>query len=94
MIKKASKNLFRDIGFTDSESVNLQARARLMLLLEKEIKHLNMSQKEIAKRLGVQPPRISELLNGKIEKFSLDLLIVYLARLGKAIDFRLVKQAA
>lgn len=94
MIKKASKNIFRDIGFTDSESANLQARARLMLLLEKEIKCLNMSQKEIAKRLGVQPPRISELLNGKIEKFSLDLLIVYLARLGRAIDIRLVKQAA
>lgn len=94
MIKKARKNLFRDIGFTDSESANLQARARLMLLLEQEIKHLDMSQKEIAKRLGVQPPRISELLNGKLEKFSLDLLIVYLARLGKAIDFRLVKRAA
>ncbi len=92
-IEKGSKNIFKDLGFSDVESANLEARSALMILLEKEIKKLNLSQLEVAKRLGVKPPRISELMNGKIDKFSLDLLVVYLARLGKAINFKL-KQAA
>ena len=88
-MKKAGKNIFKNVGFDDAESANLEARARLMILLEKEIKRLKLSQTRIAAQLGVKPPRISELLNGRIEKFSLDLLVVYLARLGKSIDFKL-----
>ena len=91
--EKSSRNIFKDLGFSDAESANLEARSSLMILLEKEIKKLQLSQLEVAKRLGVKPPRVSELLNGKIEKFSLDLLIVYLARLGKTVDFKL-KHAA
>lgn len=92
--EKGSKNVFKDLGFSDSESANLEARSALMILLEKEIRKLNLSQTEIAKRLGVKPPRISELLNGKIDKFSLDLLVVYLDRLGKTVEFNITKKAA
>lgn len=92
--EKGSKNVFKDLGFSDSESANLEARSSLMILLEKEIKKLDLSQTEIAKRLGVKPPRISELLNGKIDKFSLDLLVVYLARLGKTVEFNITKKVA
>lgn len=92
--EKGSKNVFKDLGFSDSESANLEARSALMILLEKEIKKLDLSQAEAAKRLGVKPPRISELMNGKIDKFSLDLLVVYLARLGKTVEFNITKKAA
>ncbi len=92
-MKKSIKNVFKDIGFNNEESANFEARARLMILLEKEITRLKLTQTEVAKKLEVKPPRVSELLNGKIDKFSLDLLIVYLARLGKSVDFKL-KQAA
>lgn len=91
---KRNKNIFKDIGFDDEESANFQARACLMLLLEKEIKKLKLSQTQIAKELGVKPPRISELLHGKIAKFSLDLLVIYLARLGRSVVFKLVRQAS
>lgn len=92
-MKKSVKNIFKEVGFNSSESANLEARARLMILLEKEITRLKLTQAEVAQELKVKPPRVSELLNGKIDKFSLDLLIVYLSRLGKAVDFKL-KQAA
>lgn len=92
--EKGSKNIFKDLGFSDTESANLEARSVLMVLLEKEIKKLKISQFEVAKLLNVKPPRISELLNGKIDKFSLDLLIVYLARLGKTVEFNITKKAA
>lgn len=93
-MKRVRKNMFRDIGFNDSESANLEARARLMICLEKEIKRLKLTQAQASVELGVTPPRISELLHGKINKFSLDLLVVYLARLGKGVHFKLTNQAA
>lgn len=92
-MKKSVGNIFKDLGFNDAESANLEARSRLMIILEKEIIKLKLTQIEIANKLEVKPPRVSELLNGKIEKFSLDLLIVYLARLGKSVDFKLKRAA-
>jgi len=92
--EKGSKSVFKDLGFSDAESANLEARSALMVILEREIKKLKMSQSEVAKLLGVKPPRVSELLNGKIDKFSLDLLVVYLARLGKTLEFNVTKKAA
>lgn len=93
-IKKAKDNIFDDLGFSKEASANLEARSRLMILLEKEIKKLKVTNNEAAKILGVKAPRISELLHGRIEKFSLDLLLNYLARLGKRVEFKVIKNAA
>ena len=91
---RSSGNVFRDIGFSEEESANLEARSRLMIVLEKEIRKLKMTQTQVAKIIGVKPPRISELMNGRIEKFSLDLLVLYLSRLGKTVEFHVIKKAA
>lgn len=93
-IKKGSGNVFKDLGYSDAEAANLLARSDLMILLEQEIKKLNISQVAVAKLLGVKPPRISELMQGRIGKFSLDLLVTYLARLGKHLTFHISKKAA
>jgi predicted XRE-type DNA-binding protein len=91
---RSSGNVFRDIGFSEEEAANLEARSRLMIVLEKEIRKLKLTQAQVAKMLGVRPPRISELMNGKIDKFSLDLLVLYLSRLGKTVEFHVIKKAA
>ncbi len=91
---RSSGNVFRDIGFSETEAANLMARSQLIILIEKEIRRLNLTQAQIAKKLGVKPPRISELMNGRIEKFSLDLLVLYLSRLGKTVEFHVTKKAA
>ena len=87
-------NVFQDLGFDEEEAANLEARSHLMMSLENEIKKMNIPQVQVAKLLGVKPSRISELMHGKIDKFSLDLLVVYLARLGRSIEFKIVKKAA
>lgn len=92
-MKSKNKNVFKQLGFSDKESANLEARSRLLILLEQEIKKLGLTQAQAANILGVKPPRISEIVNGRIEKFSIDLLITYLARLGKTLEFKL-KDAA
>ena len=91
--EKGSKNVFKDLGFSDAESANLEARSGLMILLEKEIKKLDLSQAEVARRLGVKPPRISELMNGKIDKFSLDALVNMLGRAGLRVGIQVRKAA-
>ncbi len=92
-MKTKTKNVFKQLGFSDTESANLEARSRLMILLEQEIKRLGLTQTQAANLLGVKPPRVSEIMNGRIEKFSADLLITYLSRLGKTIEFKLKKAA-
>lgn len=91
---RSSGNVFRDIGFSEEESANLLARSHLMILLEKEIRKLKLTQTQVAKMLGVKPPRVSELMKGRIDKFSLDLLVLYLSRLGKTVEFHITKKAA
>ncbi len=91
---RSSGNVFKDIGFNDKEAANLLARSQLLILLEKEIRKLNLSQAQVAKKLGVKPPRISEIMSGRIDKFSIDLLVLYLSRLGKTVEFHVTKKAA
>lgn len=93
-MQKGSGNVFKDIGFSDKEAANLEARSNLMSVLKREIEKLNLTQARVAKMLGVKPPRISELMNGRIDKFSLDLLLLYLSRLGKSVKFHVTKKAA
>lgn len=93
-MKTKAKNIFKELGFSDTESANLEARSRLMILLEQEIKKLGLTQTQAAEALGVKPPRVSEIMNGRIEKFSTDLLITYFSRLGKTVEFKLSRKAA
>jgi predicted XRE-type DNA-binding protein len=47
---------------------------------------LQLTQKELAKRLGVHQPEVSNLLNGKLSKFSVGSLIHYGARLDLGFE--------
>ncbi|NIA76318.1 XRE family transcriptional regulator [Providencia rettgeri] len=44
------------------------------------------NQKEISRILGVSQPRVSDLQNARLDKFSLAQLIVYLNKLGVECD--------
>ena len=81
-ITRSSGNVFRDVGFPPQEAEHLQVRSDLMIRLEKEIKRRGLKQNEVAKLLAVSQPRISDLLRGRIDLFSTDMLIDMFARLG------------
>jgi predicted XRE-type DNA-binding protein len=80
-IVRSSGNVFRDVGFPPEEAEHLLVRSDLMLRLEKEIKRRRFKQAEAAKALSVSQPRVSDLLRGRIDLFSADMLIDMLARL-------------
>jgi len=79
---RTTGNVFKDVGFSTEEAEHLRVRADLMVALEKAIARRRLTQRQAAKLLGVSQPRVSDLLRGRIDLFSVDTLIDMLARLG------------
>jgi predicted XRE-type DNA-binding protein len=81
-LTRSSGNVFRDLGFSGDEAGYLKLRAELMVNLQKVITARGLKQAEAAELLGVTQPRVSDLMRGRIDLFSIDTLIDMLARLG------------
>jgi predicted XRE-type DNA-binding protein len=84
-----SGNVFADLGFPPEEAAILRLRADLMTDLRKYIEKKGLTQTEAAKIFGVSQPRVSDLVHGKWEKFSLEMLITLAARAGMRISVKL-----
>jgi predicted XRE-type DNA-binding protein len=82
---KGSDNVFKDLGFGDEEAGNLKIRADLMITLQKFIKSQNWTQAEAANFFGETQPRISNLMNGDIDRFAIDKLVQMLSRAGMKV---------
>jgi len=91
-IQKSSGNVFKDLGFTDVESESLRVRSLLMAELRQFIETKKITQAEAGKKLGVSQPRVSDLMRGKMEKFSTDMLIEMLARVGIIVSLTITDQ--
>jgi len=78
----SSGNVFIDLGFSPDEAAVLQMRADLMADLRKVIKARKLTQAKAAKILKVSQSRVSDLMTGKWEKFSLEMLITLATRAG------------
>ena len=79
------KNVFDALFDDPIVAQNLKIRAELVIQLDREIAESGITQKQAAELLGVSQPRVSDLLKGKIEKFSIDMLVNMLASLGKKV---------
>ena len=85
-VLEGSDNIFRDLGFPEAEAVNLLARSTLMIEIKKIIAERKLTQAEAARLLGVRQPRVSALYTGKIEDFTVDMLMKWLSKLGKDVS--------
>jgi len=86
---KGSGNVFLDLGFDPAEAAVMKLRTEVMIRIEQLVKAKGWTQAEAARRLGVTQPRISRLLKGKWEDFSLDMLLTLAARAGLKPSLRL-----
>ena len=80
-VTRSSGNVFRDVGFSKGQAEHLLVRSDLLIQLQKAIASRGMKQAEAAKMLKVTQPRVSDLLRGRVDLFSTDMLIDMLARL-------------
>ena len=84
-IHESSGNVFADLGFGPAESAILQMRAKLMTDLQAFIKSSGMTQAQVAEKLEIRQSRVSDLVQGKWDKFSLEMLITLEARAGRTV---------
>jgi len=87
-------NIFEELGFDKEEASNLIIRADLMLDLRKFIQSKNWTQAEAAVFLGETQPRISNLMNGDIDRFAIDKLVKMLSRAGMEVRVLVTPQGS
>ena len=81
-IVEAGENLFLALGFPPHEAEVLQLRADLMGRLRLWIKDSGLTQAEAAEKLGITQARVSNLVRGHWQKFSLDMLLTLAIKAG------------
>lgn len=82
-------NVFIDLGFSPEEATIFAMRAQLMGELRIKIRDMGWTQAEAAQVLSISQSRVSDLIRGKFEKFSLDMLITLATRAGKKVELNL-----
>lgn len=81
-----SDNIFADFGLPDAEE--MMARAKLMVRVTALIEERGLTQARAAEVLGTNQPTVSDLMRGKINKFSLSRLISFLNALGQEVQIK------
>ena len=85
-VRRSTGNVFRDLGFSKQEAENLKIRTDLMIRLSQLIEARRLTQAQAATLFEVTQPRISDLVRGKIDRFSIDTLVTMLSHAGVPVQ--------
>ncbi|ABF42588.1 transcriptional regulator, XRE family [Candidatus Koribacter versatilis Ellin345] len=86
----SSGNIFADLGLPNSEE--LLAKAELANKISTLVGKRDLTQAQTAKLLGIDQPKVSALLRGKLSGFSIERLLRFLLLLGH--DVKITVQPA
>jgi predicted XRE-type DNA-binding protein len=87
-----SGNVFVDLGFPDAEEMT--TKVRLAVAINNILAKRKLAQKEAAKLLGINQPKISALQNYKLDGFSVERLMSFATVLGYDVLIQLKPRAA
>ena len=86
-ITLGTDNVFRDLGLPNpTESM---AKVKLAVAVNGEIDRRKLTQANVSKLLKIPQPRVSSLRNYRLDHFSVEKLIEFLALLGNTIEIRI-----
>jgi predicted XRE-type DNA-binding protein len=88
---RSSGDVYEDLWLSPEEAEHLKARSELMIALKQVIEDRGLTQTAAAELFGVTQPRISNLMRGRIDLFSVDTLISMLAHVGIRVKLVLSK---
>ena len=91
-ITRSTGNVFEDVGFPREEAAHLLIRTDLMLQVSQIIEKRGLTQRAAAAALGVTQPRVSDLVRGRLELFSIDTLVGMLSRLGVSVTVKTTRR--
>jgi predicted XRE-type DNA-binding protein len=75
-----SGNVYADLGFPNPQEA--LAKAQLAIMISEQIKKKRLTQKKAAGLMGIDQPKVSDILRGKLSGFSIDRLLRFLVALG------------
>lgn len=82
----SSGNVFKDLGLPNADQ--LQTKADLAIEIGNVLSKRKLSQVKAAAVLGIDQPKVSALLRGHLEKFSIERLCEFLRRLGYDVNIQ------
>lgn len=68
------------------EAKNMKLRSELMIAIKNKIESEKITQTKAAQLMEITQPRVSALLNGKIENFRIDMLVNMAHRIGLTVS--------
>jgi predicted XRE-type DNA-binding protein len=83
-VEASSGNVFADLGHSRPEEA--LAKAELVSRISDIISRRKLTQTKASALLGIDQPKVSALLRGKLEGFSTDRLFLFLNRLGQDVE--------
>jgi len=94
MTEQRFDNVWDALENSPAEAANMKARSDLMIAIREVVEGWQLTQADAARRLGVTQPRLNDLLRGRIDKFSLDALMMLATGAGLTVEWRVGKPAA
>jgi predicted XRE-type DNA-binding protein len=87
-VRTGSDNIFRDLGFSETEAQEALAKSELIHAIAKTISKQKLTQIEAAKRCHTDQPTLSKVLRGRMESVTIDKLASWLTSLGRNVEIR------
>ncbi|EJZ2371912.1 XRE family transcriptional regulator [Escherichia coli] len=81
------KNPYASSSSSVNEASDKHIRAQLMVIIRKMIRERGLTQREAAELLETTQPRVSEIINGKLDNHTIDRLFIMLNILGWDFKF-------
>jgi predicted XRE-type DNA-binding protein len=79
-----------DLGFSADEALDLKIKVRIWRALIAHVEGQGFGTEQLVRTLKVHQPDVSNLLNGKIGRFSVSRLIQFASRLNLSAEVRIV----
>lgn len=89
-VTTAGGNVFADLGL--SAPIERQAKSRLVAVMLRSMREMGLTQTAAAKRMGMPQPKLSRILNGRLDGVSESYIAEGLRKLGHDVDFRVGKR--
>ncbi|MEA5575337.1 helix-turn-helix transcriptional regulator [Anabaena sp. UHCC 0451] len=83
-IQTSSGNVFADLGLPNSDE--MLAKAELARKISQAISAHGLTQMEAAELLGIDQPKVSALIRGKLTGFSLERMFRFLNAFGSDVE--------
>ena len=90
-ITHGTTNVFNDLGYKDGSE--RQIKTRLALAVNELLQGRKLKQREIATLLHIPQPKVSALINSRLDQFSVEKLMAFLTALNQDVEIVIRRHA-